>query len=155
MAIDIKKLLSDMPGNVASDLHLRVGMPPVYRIHGALTKAERQIVTIDDMAEVLKRILTPQQVDRYKKEKELDFALQLSPKHRYRVNLYRQRGTPALFDRCLFPELETLHGDIGGREIIKRFAHKVTKVEMQSPEMFLDIDTPADYKKFVARTKQT
>ena len=66
-----------------------------------------------------------------------------------------QRGTPALFDRCLFPELETLHGDIGGREIIKRFAHKVTKVEMQSPEMFLDIDTPADYKKFVARTKQT
>ncbi len=62
-----------------------------------------------------------------------------------------QRGTPVLFDRRLFSELRTLRGDVGGREVIARFAKEMTAVEMRSAEMFLDIDTPAEYEEFLAR----
>jgi molybdenum cofactor cytidylyltransferase len=57
-----------------------------------------------------------------------------------------QRGAPALFDRRLFPALRLLRGDVGGREVIRQFPQEVLPVEMDTPEMFLDVDTPADYE---------
>jgi len=64
-----------------------------------------------------------------------------------------QRGTPVLFDQRFFSALRALCGDVGGREVMARFANEVLDVEMQSPEMFLDIDTPTDYEKFLGQTK--
>ena len=65
-----------------------------------------------------------------------------------------QRGIPALFDRCFFPELKNLQGDVGGRQIIARFPDKVVSVEVESPEILWDIDTATDYEKILERTKQ-
>ena len=62
-----------------------------------------------------------------------------------------QRGTPVLFDRRLFPALKALRGDVGGREVMARLADEIATVEMESPEMFLDIDTAADYHRFLER----
>lgn len=62
-----------------------------------------------------------------------------------------QRGTPVLFDRRLFAELSALRGDVGGREVIARFADQVLPAEIQSPDVFVDIDTPADYERFLKR----
>lgn len=60
-----------------------------------------------------------------------------------------QRGSPVLFDRSLFPELEALSGDVGGRAVVARFPDRVLQVEMPSAQTFLDIDTPADYEHFL------
>jgi len=98
--IDIQKLLSGMPRATASDLHLRVGMPPIYRIHGSLTRAEREVVTQEAMIDLLKRILSPHQIKTFSAEMELDFALQVE-NIRFRVNLYRQKNTPALAFRLI------------------------------------------------------
>nr|MBC7244320.1 putative selenium-dependent hydroxylase accessory protein YqeC [Chloroflexota bacterium] len=62
-----------------------------------------------------------------------------------------RRSPPALFDRCLFPELKALHGDIGGRQVIARFEDKVVPVEVESPEICCDIDTDADYRRLLER----
>lgn len=59
-----------------------------------------------------------------------------------------QRGNPVLFDRCLFPALETLQGDVGGRQVMARFAGQILAVEMPSAEAFFDIDTAEDYHLF-------
>ena len=59
----------------------------------------------------------------------------------------RQRGTPVLFDRRLFPKLAALHGDVGGRELLARCPEEVLPVEMSSAEVFLDVDVPADYER--------
>ncbi len=110
--MDIKKLLENMPRAQASDLHIRVGMPPIYRIQGALTKAQKENVSSDDMLSALKKILTSQQIMRFNEEMELDFALQISDNVRFRVNLYRQKGTPALAFRLInthIPRFEDLH----------------------------------------------
>jgi molybdenum cofactor cytidylyltransferase len=59
-----------------------------------------------------------------------------------------RRGNPVLFDRCLFPALETLQGDVGGRQVLARFVGKTLAVEMPSAEVFFDIDTAEDYDLF-------
>jgi molybdenum cofactor cytidylyltransferase len=56
------------------------------------------------------------------------------------------RGNPALFVRSLFPELLTLEGDRGGREVIQRHQDELETVEVEKENIFLDIDTVADYQ---------
>jgi molybdenum cofactor cytidylyltransferase len=71
------------------------------------------------------------------------------------VPAYRgQSGAPVLFDRSLFSALKALRGDVGGRQIIARFADQVLTVEMQSSDMFIDIDTPSDYEELRKRNER-
>ena len=56
-----------------------------------------------------------------------------------------RRGNPVLFSRSLFPELLTMEGDQGGREVILRHRDEMETVEVEEEEIFLDIDTAADY----------
>jgi molybdenum cofactor cytidylyltransferase len=71
------------------------------------------------------------------------------------VPAYRgQSGAPVLFDRRLFPALKALRGDVGGRQIIARYANQVLTVEMQSSDMFIDIDTPTDYDELRKRNER-
>ncbi len=61
------------------------------------------------------------------------------------------RGIPAhpvLFGRSLFLELETLTGDVGAREIIRRHESQAVQIEV---EVLPDIDTEEDYRRFTAR----
>jgi molybdenum cofactor cytidylyltransferase len=65
------------------------------------------------------------------------------------VPTYRgQRGNPALFDRRIFSALAELEGDVGGRQVSDSFPDQVLTVEMQSADLFLDIDTLADYERY-------
>jgi molybdenum cofactor cytidylyltransferase len=58
-----------------------------------------------------------------------------------------QQGTPALFDRRLFPALELVSGDSGGREVIRALPEQIVWVDMDTPKELADIDTPEDYQK--------
>ncbi len=64
-----------------------------------------------------------------------------------------QPGAPALFDRRLFAALRSLRGDVGGREVIRQFAHEVLPVEMDAPEIFLDVDTASDYEELLKHAR--
>jgi molybdenum cofactor cytidylyltransferase len=59
------------------------------------------------------------------------------------------RGIPAhpvLFGRSLFSELESLSGDVGAREVVRRHAGEAVRIEV---EALPDIDTEEDYRKFL------
>ncbi len=60
---------------------------------------------------------------------------------------YRKtRGNPVLFDRLTWPELINLSGDRGARLLIKKFAGKdPVAVEVETPEILFDLDSPDDY----------
>ena len=62
-----------------------------------------------------------------------------------------RHGNPALFDQSLFPALKRLRGDVGGRQLLAQFQDQLLTVEMPSANLFLDIDTPADYRDFLKR----
>jgi molybdenum cofactor cytidylyltransferase len=60
-----------------------------------------------------------------------------------------QRGTPVLVARALWPELEAVRGDRGGRELIERYAAQVAWLEVADPDLLADLDTPEAYQRFM------
>jgi probable selenium-dependent hydroxylase accessory protein YqeC len=57
------------------------------------------------------------------------------------------RGNPVLWDRALFGELQTLSGDVGGREILRQHWRDINWVELNSEEELTDTDTPEEYQR--------
>lgn len=62
-----------------------------------------------------------------------------------------RRGNPVLFDRTFFPELETISGDIGAREIVRKHWLLVCEVDMEDDSPLIDLDTPEDMERFLER----
>lgn len=110
--MNIQQLLELTIQRNASDLHLSVGFPPILRIHGELYPvAGSEPVTPEQMEAGLVSILTKNQHDMFTENLELDFSLELSQKGRFRVNLFRQKGHPALSFRLIpniIPQLSSL-----------------------------------------------
>ena len=95
----------------ASDLHLRVGIPPILRINGHLIRQEHFLpLTNDDIADMLGQIASPEQKERLAKEKELDFAYPLDLIARFRINVMIQRKTLSMACRMLPFEVPSIDG---------------------------------------------
>ena len=107
----IEQLLRTMVSEHASDLHLKVGCPPAYRIRGTLVRPDSERVTPEVMESFLTDIMTRQQRAAFEEQLELDFAVGARDMGRFRVNAFKQRGTPALAIRHIsgqVPPFETL-----------------------------------------------
>jgi len=112
MAFDLINLLSQMPAKKASDLHLRVNMPPVYRVNGKLVPAAKDFVTPDDMQQSVRHMISDRQRERFDREWELDLGLDIPTGERFRVNIYRERGNAAVAFRLIntqVPGFSSLH----------------------------------------------
>lgn len=55
-----------------------------------------------------------------------------------------RKGAPALFDRRYFPELCSLTGEQGGRELMELHPSRIIRVELESERPLLDVDTPEE-----------
>jgi molybdenum cofactor cytidylyltransferase len=64
-----------------------------------------------------------------------------------------RRGSPVTFPRELFPQLESLSGDTGGRALLGAFASRVVEVPFDSTRPLVDIDTPGDRDAWLARAR--
>ena len=104
----------------ASDLHLSVGFPPILRIHGDLYPVVgSEIITPEQMESAAQAILTKIQQDIFVNNLELDFSLELPNQGRFRVNLFRQKGHPALSFR-LIPSRIPLLSELGFPKVVER-----------------------------------
>ncbi len=90
---DFLGYLRNMTTLGASDLHLKVGAQPTYRIDGVLFAMDEAICNVSDLDNLADTVLTPQQREIYAKELELDIAFSIPGTARYRLNLCCQRGT--------------------------------------------------------------
>lgn len=61
-----------------------------------------------------------------------------------------RHGHPVIFDRSLFEELRRADRSTGARSVIRAHADEVLDVEVPDEGAFIDIDTPADYERFIA-----
>lgn len=92
-----RKLFEVMVEKGASDLHLRVPSAPVLRIDGVLTPLEDlPPITNKDVETLLEHLVTPEQMNTFVTEMELDFAYSVPGLARFRGNALRQRGTTSL-----------------------------------------------------------
>lgn len=109
----------------ASDLHLLVEFPPSLRINGELVPIPGTTpLTEAEMEHLLLPILADVQRDILFKQWELDFGLDFEKKARFRVNLYRQKGTLAAAFRLIPLRIKTLD-EIGFPPVL----HKITEMK--------------------------
>lgn len=83
----------------ASDLHLKSGSSPRFRIGGEIRKAQDPALSGEQIEEMIIEIITETQKQRFIEDGALDFAYQLPGKDRFRVNVYRQRGLTSVAAR--------------------------------------------------------
>jgi twitching motility protein PilT len=76
-----------------SDLHLSVGLPPVFRLDGRLVRSGYTLLGPTDTQRLVYDILTNEQIQWFEKTRELDFSYGVKDIGRFRVNVYRQRGS--------------------------------------------------------------
>jgi twitching motility protein PilT len=102
-------LLRLMAEKKASDLHLRVPGPPVFRIDGVLVPQEDLPLTSPaDLKEAFEQITTTSQRKTFYEDLELDFAYSLPGIARFRVNVMLQRGTLSIAFRRVPFELPNI-----------------------------------------------
>jgi len=100
--MQIDELLKSMVNKAASDLHLTMTSPPVFRIDGELIAQEDlPPMTARDTELVLEQIATQDQKSAFDEESELDCTYTLPGLARFRVNALRQRGAISLAFRFI------------------------------------------------------
>jgi twitching motility protein PilT len=91
---ELNGLLTHLVEVGGSDLHITAGIAPCLRVDGALTPLSSWAPLTPAETELLVRsILTEVQWDRFEEHQELDFAHTIPGISRFRVNVYRQRGS--------------------------------------------------------------
>jgi len=93
MPARIDELLGFVVEKNASDLHLGVGRPPFIRVDGDLMPTDYPVIDEDMMERYAKDLLTPKREYMLEERNEIDIAYQFGKHARFRVNIYRQRGT--------------------------------------------------------------
>lgn len=99
--LDMRSLLAMARKRGASDLHISVGRPPTFRIHGDLMPLDSAPLTVADLRLLLFSILTGRQRTQYELEREIDFALVMEDGQRFRVNAYYHTGDMAASLRAI------------------------------------------------------
>lgn len=95
--------------NHASDLIMKVGSPPLFRIFGDLIPMEgSQDLTASDTSSIAAEVTTSEEWARFEGDLELDFAYGVSDLCRFRVNLFLQRGSVGLVFRLIPNEVPTI-----------------------------------------------
>lgn len=105
----LKDLLVTTAKQNASDLHIGVGRRPIIRVDGSLVSIQKENMITPEIAEgLVLALLTPEQKERFMKERQIDFAYSLEDKARFRVNAYFQKGYMAAALRLIPTRIRTI-----------------------------------------------
>jgi twitching motility protein PilT len=99
----LDELLDKLSAVGGSDLHLKVGSPPVFRINGVVHRAELPVLAPQDTDHYLAGIITDRAKEAFEGHGEAEFAISRPGRGRFRVSSYRQRGSVSLVLRSVSP----------------------------------------------------
>lgn len=108
MEIDLLELMEKCQKIHASDLHLTVGSPPVIRVNGRLIRIGDYSLLPRDTEKYVRQFLNEEQLLKLTKEGECDSSVSVSGRYRFRLNVFRQRGTYAISMRNVDSSVLTL-----------------------------------------------
>jgi twitching motility protein PilT len=94
--VDIDRLLEAMIKVKASDLHLKVGSPPMYRINGDLRPVDHPRLAPKDTEDVMLALTPTRRREMFEMQGTADFAYALPSIGRFRINVFHQRGSISL-----------------------------------------------------------
>jgi len=109
--LSLEELLHLAGEQKASDIHLTVESPPVLRIDGSMVKLQTERLSPIDLETFAHSLMNDRQAKRFAERGELDLSYSLAGLGRYRVNVFRQRGSIGVVIRLIpfvIPSPETL-----------------------------------------------
>ncbi|OFW59661.1 MAG: type IV pili twitching motility protein PilT [Actinobacteria bacterium RBG_16_64_13] len=117
----IDELLQAVTQAGASDLHLKVGSPPMIRVDGELENLDEPPCSPDDTKDYAASLMSEKQIRRFSETNEIDFAYSAAQVGRYRVNVYRQRGTISIAMRQVVTRVPNFT-ELNLPEVVQRLA---------------------------------
>jgi len=111
MVLNTRPLFKLMVERKASDLFFTSNSPIKVKIEGAILPINKQILSPETVRQAAYGLMTPDQLESFKRELEIDFAISEPGLGRFRVNVFYQRGYPAMVLRYIsadMPKLDAL-----------------------------------------------
>ena len=120
---DVKQAMRDLVERGGSDLHLKVGAAPLFRVNGELAPEEGvTALTAEDTEHALKQLLDDDgKLDEFEQEHEVDFSFEIEGVARYRINAFRQRGVISMACRAIPHKISTIE-ELALPEVISELA---------------------------------
>src|SRR5438552_6752355 len=109
-----------MVAKKASDLHITAGVPPEFRIDGAITPSDHEILSPEGTAQLAYSMLSDEQRKRFETTRELDLSFGIKGLSRYRANVFLQRGVVSVAIRQIPFEIVQLE-KLGLPPVVKEF----------------------------------
>lgn len=109
--MELISILTKAVNSGASDLHICAGVPPVVRLNGDLINLDEPILTPHDCVELAKQCLNSRLYEYFLDMGEVDSSYAIPGVARFRVNVFKQRGTCAIAFRTIpqeVPKIEDL-----------------------------------------------
>ncbi len=92
----------------AADLHIRVGVPPVIRLHGILHKVEGPVLKPEDTEELMRTITSEENVQQVRERGTVDFGFAFGELARFRVSVFKEKGRFGIVARQIPSKMLTL-----------------------------------------------
>ena len=100
--MELNDILTIAIKGLASDIHLKAGLPPLFRVDGALVPLKNgERLTPEQLHGIATSIMTPGQKNHFDKHHEVDLAYSIAGLGRFRVNAFMQRGTVGIVFRVI------------------------------------------------------
>jgi twitching motility protein PilT len=123
--LDVKAALRTLVEREGSDLHLKVGSKPLYRVHGHLAGEDNaETLTAQDTEGALKELLSDaSKLEEYATEHEVDFSFEISGVARYRINAFQQRGVTSMACRAIPHKISTIE-ELSLPDVVRELAEE-------------------------------
>jgi twitching motility protein PilT len=121
--LDLDQVLAEAVERGASDVHIKVGSPPHIRLDGELVTVSDEPVQAADTERVAFAVMPKMRAEEFIATNEADFAYGLSGVGRFRVNVFRQRGTVGMVLRHILPGIPPME-ELGLPPVCRRLAEE-------------------------------
>jgi len=111
--MDLNQILLEALSQEASDVHIKVGVPPIFRVNGVLKPWNKlKPFDLNDVSKMAFGLMNDWQKERFIKNREVDMGYEVYGLGRFRVNVFQQRGKMRIALRIVpyqIKSLEELH----------------------------------------------
>lgn len=121
--LDMRYLVRALVKYNASDLHLKGGRPPIFRINGKLIPAKMADLSQVQTQQIIYDVLSIRQKAELEEKRQIDFSFQVADLGRFRCNTYFQKGTLSAAIRMVpfaIPRLD----DLGIPQVVKELSRR-------------------------------
>ncbi len=120
--VDLDTILDEARVLDCSDLHFTIKLPPIIRLHGSLKKlSDYPEMTEESIDKIVRQMISGEKLKDYENFADVDLSYVTPKGFRHRINIYHQKGAPAIAMRLLKNEVPTME-ELKLPQIMENFA---------------------------------